>query len=64
MVGSSRFVHHRKEVPEELVPLNIRVKVNVNPVSVCRRVCVLKRKRMSDWGEFHMCQSVQFLLVI
>lgn len=46
MVGSSRFVHHRKEVPEELVPLNIRVKVNVNPVSVCMRVCVSEKERV------------------
>ena len=43
MVGSSRFVHHRKEVPEELVPLNTRVKVNVNPVSVYVGVCVCER---------------------
>lgn len=52
MVGSSRFVHHHKEVPEELVPLNIRVKVNVNPASECRCVClcacVSKGERMSE----------------
>ncbi len=57
MVGSSRFVHHHKEVPEEVVPLSIRVKVNVNPVSVC----VFKEERESDWREFLMCQSIPFL---
>lgn len=58
MVGSSSFVHHHKEVPEELVPLNIRVKVNVNPVSGC--VCV----SLSDWEEYCMTRSVEFMLVI
>ena len=33
MVCNSRFVHHHNEEPE-LVPLNIRVKVNANPASV------------------------------
>lgn len=27
-------------------------------------VCVFKREKESDWREFHMCQSIQFLLVI
>lgn len=31
---------------------------------LCVHVCVFKRERESDRGEFHMCQSIQFLLVI
>lgn len=42
MVGRSRFDRHRNEVPEELVPLNLRVKVNVNPRPVCTSVSVWK----------------------
>lgn len=55
MVGSSRFVRHRKEVPEELVPLNVRIKVNVDPVSLCVHV------RESDWREFYVTKYSVFV---
>lgn len=55
MAGSSRFVHHHKEVPEELVPLNIRVKVNVNPVSVYIHVCVSERENVSSGRKLRVC---------